>query len=159
MSQVIEFEGTLESMSYVKKMERWPKIKCHQLKKGGDWWELVVKLWLWCCHWEGEKNKPPPPRCPAKRPEQKPLCEMLTRNTSEEKLTVVKWEDGKWTGWKCRLWQVCFSEHAVDCGGDGSRDRGSYLMFIIFCLLISVVDLGPIKDRDGAFAPLMYGTY
>lgn len=36
MSQVIEFEGTLESMSYVKKMERWPKIKCHQLKKGGD---------------------------------------------------------------------------------------------------------------------------
>lgn len=39
------------------------------------------------------------------------------------------------------------------------HETGSYLMFIIFCLLISVVDLGPIKDRDGAFAPLMYGTY
>lgn len=91
-----------KSMSYVKKMERWPKIKCHQLKKGGDWWELVVKLWPWCCHWEGEKNKPTPPGA-QQSAQSRNRCEMLTRNTSEEKLTVVKWEDGKWTGWKMQI--------------------------------------------------------
>lgn len=139
------------SVSFVKKRETWPQIKRHQLRKG----ETEGSSWLNSGPdvgtERGEKtiNKPTPS---LKVPRKAHRAETTMWGTHKKQTIWGKALCSSARGWDVDRMKMQITARLLvrTCSGlqrEGAQDRGSYLMFMIFCLLISVMDLGSIKDR------------